>query len=236
MKGAFCMSRKPKIPFEIKIEIVKECLAGHLSISEAARQYGVAKSSVRAWLSRAKSEGFSALKTETINRVYPPELKTQAVTAYLSGNFNQQQVCEMFKIKSSRQLRSWIKVYNSGKGFINKMSGGSRMKSTRKTTKEERIQIARECLETGSNYGKIAKKYDASYQQVRNWTLKYKELGAAGLEDRRGKKKYEQDPRTELEKAQIEIAQLKYQLHISEMENHLLKKLAELERSDALDK
>ena len=53
--------------------------------------------------------------------------------------------------------------------------------------------------------------------------MKYKELGEARLEDCRGKRKYEQEPRTELEQAQIEIAQLKHQLRMAEMENHLLK-------------
>ena len=62
------------------------------------------------------------------------------------------------------------------------------------------------------------------------------DFGKAGLEDRRGKRKYEQAPRTELEKAQIEIVQLKHQLQMAQWENRLLKKLAEIERSDALDK
>lgn len=55
------------------------------------------------------------------------------------------------------------------------------MKSTHKTTKEERIQIDRECLESGNNYGEIAKKYGVSYQQARTWTLKYKERGRGRL-------------------------------------------------------
>ena len=110
------------------------------------------------------------------------------------------------------------------------------MKSTHKTTKEERIQIDRECLESGNNYGEIAKKYGVSYQQARTWTLKYKELGEVGLEDRRGKRKYEQEPRTEPEQAQIRIAQLEHQLRMAEMENHLVKKLREIESRESLDK
>lgn len=110
------------------------------------------------------------------------------------------------------------------------------MKSTHKATKEERIQIAKECLASGNNYGEIAKKYGVSYQQARTWTLKYRELGEAGLEDRRGKRKYEQEPRTELEQAQIRIAQLEHKLHMAEMENHLLKKLEEIERRETLGK
>ena len=107
------------------------------------------------------------------------------------------------------------------------------MKSKHKTTKEERIRIAGECLASGNNYGEIAKKYGVSYQQARTWTLKYKELGEAGLDDRRGRRRYDQEPRTELERAQIEIAQLKHKLRITEMENHLLKKLKEIEGREA---
>lgn len=110
------------------------------------------------------------------------------------------------------------------------------MKQARSTTQEERLQIVRECLESGKNYGEMALKYNVSYQQVRTWTQKFEELGEAGLEDRRGKRKKDQVPRTELEAAQIEIERLKHQLYLSEMENRLLKKLDEIVRRDASDK
>ena len=79
------------------------------------------------------------------------------------------------------------------------------MRKARSTTQEERIQIARECLASGKNYGAIALKHNVSYQQARTWTLRFEEIGEAGLEDRRGKRKRNQVPRTELEAAQIEI-------------------------------
>ena len=71
---------------------------------------------------------------------------------------------------------------------------------------------------------------EVSRSQARTWTLKYRETGESGLEDRRGKRKHEQEPRSELEQMQIRIAQLEHQLYIAEMENHLLKKLKEVER------
>ena len=97
------------------------------------------------------------------------------------------------------------------------------MKSTHKVTQEERIQVAKECLESGNNYGEVAKKYGINYQRARTWKLKYRETGESGLEDRRGKRKHEQEPRSELEQMQIRIAQLEHQLYIAEMENHRLK-------------
>ena len=110
------------------------------------------------------------------------------------------------------------------------------MKQERETTLEERIQIAKECIDCGKNYGKMALKYRVSYQQVRTWTLRFEAMGEPGLEDRRGKRRKDQTPRTELEQAQIEIEQLKHKLYLAEMERDLLKKLDEVERRNASQK
>lgn len=110
------------------------------------------------------------------------------------------------------------------------------MKQGRETTQEERIAIVKDCLENGSNYGETAIKYNVSYQQVYTWVKKFRKLGEAGLEDRRGKRVAEQEPRTELEAARIEIEQLKHKLYLAEMERDLLKKLDELEMRDAFGK
>ena len=56
------------------------------------------------------------------------------------------------------------------------------------------------------------------------------------MEGRRGRRKKDQAPGTELEKAQIEIEQLKHKLYLAEMERDLLKKLDEIERRDAFRK
>ena len=110
------------------------------------------------------------------------------------------------------------------------------MKQGRQTTLEERIQIVKDCLVNEKNYGTTAKKYQVSYQQVRSWILRFETVGEKGLEDRRGRRKKDQTPRTALEQAQIEIDQLKHQLYLAEMERDLLKKLDELERGDAYRK
>ena len=224
-----------KISAAIKQKAVMEIESGRLSQSEVARRLCVDGETVRSWLTAYRSEGNAGLECGSKNRIYSVQTKQQAVETYLTGQYSLQKICEIFKIRDKRQLRDWLKVYNSGREF-KRMSGGSRMKSTHKATKEERILIAKECLASGNNYGEIAKKYGVSYQQARTWTLKYKDLGEAGLEDRRGKRKYEQEPRTELEQAQIRIAQLEHQLRMAEMENHLLKKLKEIERRETLGK
>ena len=110
------------------------------------------------------------------------------------------------------------------------------MKQGRDTTQAERIEIAKACLANGKNYGEVALKYQVSYQQARSWTKRFEELGETGLEDRRGKRKKDQEPRTEVEKMQIEIEQLKHKLYLAELERDLLKKLDEIERRDAYRK
>lgn len=62
------------------------------------------------------------------------------------------------------------------------------MKKAKNTTLDERLKIVTDCLANDKNYGAMALKYDCSYQQVRNWVIRYEKMGQAGLEDRRGHK------------------------------------------------
>ena len=229
------MPRKMKVSPEEKIRIVRQCLSGAIGVCDAARQLGVNHGTVCRWVARYEAEGIEGFLDPARNRTYSPALKEKAVLDYLSGAGSLLDICKKYKIKSDKQLRKWIMVYNAH-GDLNSVKfsgGGSYMNQGRDTTLEERIQIAKECYASGKNYGEMALKYNVSYQQVRTWTLQYEELGEAGLEDRRGKRKKDQEPRTELEKAQIEIERLKHELHKAEMERDLLKKLGEVVRRDA---
>ena len=229
------MSGKNKLNAEEKVQIAQDCIEGRISQAEAARRVGVDESSIRAWIAKYKSEGSYGLWQTEKNRVYSEELKLQAVMEYLGGKGSLREICKKYRIRTKTQLRAWIKVYNSGRDF-KRMSGGSRMKNTRKTSQEERAQIARECIENGSNYGEIAIKYQVSYQNVYSWVKKYKELGEAGLEDRRGQRTAQQEPRTEAEELRVRIAQLEHELYITQVERDLLKKLEEIERREAYRK
>ena len=230
------MPYKTKVCTEEKVRIIQDCIAGKFSIGEAAREAGVDKKSVRRWIARYNAEGKLGFMATGKNRIYNEETKQAAVEEYLSGCGSAQEICKKHKIRSERQLWDWIQVYNSGRGFKHKTSGGSRMKNTRKTTQEERVQIAKECIENGNNYGEIAIKYQVSYQNVYNWVKKYRELGDVGLEDRRGQRIAQQEPRTEEEKLRVRVAQLEHELYLTKMERDLLKKLEEIERREAYRK
>ena len=232
------MPHKQKATAEEKTRVTQKCLSGRMTRSEAAALLQVDITTISDWIDQYESEGPSAFLSRERNRVYTAELKTRAVISYLNGEGSLRDICRKYAIHNKYQLRDWIRVYNAHGEFNSRKhsGGGSYMSTSRNTTQEERLQIVKESLASGRNYGEVAQKYNVSYQQVRNWTLRYEKMGEAGLEDRRGRRKKDQKPRTELEKAQIEIEKLKHQLYMAEMERDLLKKLQELERRDRLGK
>jgi len=238
MKGVFFMSIT-KVSAKERLKAAKACIEGRKTVNDIVKKYGVERSTVYWWINQYRSEGADAFfDNREGNRRYSDELKEQAVNDYLNGKGSQSSICIKYKIRSKHQLRDWIKIYNSNGnlGRVKQSGGGSYMKKGRKTTQEERIRIAKECLECGKNYGEIALRYSVSYQQVRTWTQRYEKFGESWLEDRRGQRKRKQAPRTELEAAQIEIEQLKHKLYMAEMERDLLKKLEEMERRNAFHK
>ena len=224
---------RERVTIEERVMAAKDCTEGHLSQAEAARRLDVDKSTVREWVQRYQASGVSAFQKQEHNAAYPEELKRKAVEEYLSGAGSLRKIAAKYGLRSKKQLRDWIKRYNSGKDFGRKMSGGSHMKQRRETTQEERAAIVKDCLENGCNYGETAIKHNVSYQQVYTWVKKFKEQGEAGLEDRRGKRVPAQTARTPEEEMRIRIAQLEHENYMLRMERDLLKKLDELERRDA---
>ena len=230
------MDKREKHSPEEKIAAVKSWMNNEIGIKEIARRFKTTDGRINEWISQYKENGVSAFIHQKNNNTYSEETKIRAVEDYLDGNGTLIEIAAKYGLRSATQLRQWIKVYNSGRGFRKGMSGGSRMKEARPTTVDERIRIAKDCIANGGNYGETALKFNVSYQQVYQWVKKFKEKGDAGLEDRRGKRLKDQIPRTREEELEIEIAKLKHELYMTQMERDLLKKLDEIERREAYRK
>jgi transposase-like protein len=228
--------RKRKLTVDHILKIIGEHFEEGKSSRTIAAKYGISHATVEEWLVQYKANGITAFIRDGRNKTYSTELKLQAVGDYLNGAGSYKALSAKYGLRSTMQLREWVKVYNSGRGFRQKMSGGSRMKEARPTTAEERIQIAKDCIANGGNYGETALKFNVSYQQVYQWVKKFKEKGDAGLEDRRGKRLKDQTPRTREEELEIEIAKLRHELYMTRMERDVLKKLDEIVRRDAYRK
>lgn len=227
------MSRKSKIDPAEKVKIIERVLADEISTTEAARLTGVDESSIRSWRNLYLSDGPTALMVQPNNKAYSQELKLQAVHEYLDGKSSQADIVKKYHLRSSRQLRDWIKVYTTHGEIKSRTSGGgSYMRKARSTTPEERLAIVQDCLANDKNYGAMALKYQCSYQQVRNWVKRYEEMGSAGLEDRRGHRVGTMPSRTPEEEMRDRIAELERRNRDLQMENDLLKKVRELEMKD----
>lgn len=233
--GSFSMPQKVKLNYEERLELINDYLEGKIGYREAQKRY----CKFQFILEQYRHNGEEGLRlTLEKNKVYSGETKLSAVTEYLAGTLSIRSICAKYKISSESMLLRWIKVYNEHGSFNHRKSsgGGSYMKETRKTSYEERIQIAKECIETGNNYGEIALKHNISYQQARTWAKRYAELGEAGLEDRRGKRTASQQARTVEEELRIKLAQLEHENYMLRVERDLLKKLDEIERGNAFRK
>lgn len=224
------MGRKAKFSFETKIDIVQRCLDGKTTVQHEANLLRISHNRVYEWIALYQVLGTDGLITTSKNTVYSEDIKRNAVLDYLSGKGSYATICKKYKIRSSSQLRNWISLYNGHKELKGSATGGtSLMTKGRKTTFEERIEIVQHCIAHDHNYGETAEKYQVSYQQARNYTVKYEEGGVDALQDNRGKRKNPNEL-SELERLRAEVKILRAEKERAEMEVSFLKKLEEIER------
>ena len=103
------MSKRKKIHVEEKIRIARACSSGEISISAAAAQIGVDHHTVSDWVRKYQTEGIEEFLPRNTNKRYDPALKEGAVKDYLSGKGSIREICKIYKIRSTHQLRSWIR-------------------------------------------------------------------------------------------------------------------------------
>lgn len=220
---------KMKVSVEDKIYAVNLYLDGKESQSRIADMFGVRLASVQQWIRNYESMGADSFSLKS-NKKYPKELKEQAVLDYLMGRGSQNDICKKYGIRSRSKLQSWIKKYNGHEELKVSGTGGTvTMTKGRKTTFEDRVEIASYCISHNHNYAEAAEQFLVSYQQARNYTVKYEKDGLNALHDNRGKRKTE-DSLTEIEKLRAELKLEKAKRQKAEMEASFLKKLDEIER------
>ena len=142
------MGRKGvRVSKEEKLMIVEQICSGQMSVIEGSRQLRIVESKVRYMTKLYCKHGPLAFVDSGKNNVYSAETKLHAVLSYLQGEGSLDEVASNYGLRSIEPLRKWIKMYNDGELFLQrKMSGGSRMTTSRPTTKEERIKIVMECI------------------------------------------------------------------------------------------
>ena len=210
---------------------IQEYLNGKGSYKTIAKANGIGVSTLRDWIYAYREQGEKFLYEKKGNNHYTKEFKIKCVEAVIDGEGSINQIVAKYNISSTGVLRDWILKYNSNQEIrdYDPKREVYMAEARRKTTIEERKEITEYCIEHDHNYKDTAKKFDVSYSQVYSWVRKYEADGEAGLADRRGHHKTD-DEVDELERLRRENKRLKRQLEEQDMLVQLLKKVKEFER------
>ena len=217
-----------------KIRICEDYLSGKRSASDLCLTHGLSKGKPPGtfwrWISQYQQSGPAAFIKTSGNRSYSKDLKEKAVKEYLEGKGSLLDICARFNISTEGTLSDWIKCYNANMELKDYEPNREvyMAEARRKTTLEERKEIVAYCISHNNDYKSTASKFGVSYSQVYSWVKKYRENGEAGLMDKRGHHKSD-DEVDELERLRRENKRLKQQLKERDMLCELLKKVKELE-------
>lgn len=225
------MGRKSKLTWQERLAAVTAYLNGEGSYKSIAAEYGIGKSALIRYVAHYRAYGADGIRPLATNTHYSPELKRQAVEAYLHSESSLNEICVKFNISGDSVLLNWIKQYNGHNDSRSHSSHRSEINMTkaRTTTLEERIEIVAYCLEHGKDYSATITKYGISYQQIYSWVRKYEAKGVDGLVDRRGKAKPESEL-TEVDRLKARIRILEAENRRMQLEADIRKKLKEIER------
>jgi len=224
------MAFKHKFSYEEKVRILSEYLNGTYGFREICKRYSLNNGTLKNWKRLYETFGWSGLKTGSHGSHYSRETKEAAVRDYLTHSLTVPEILKKYKIRSGTQLKRWVLKYNGHEKLKASGTGGTAiMTEGRKTTFEERIEIVQYCIAHDRNYAETAEKYKISYQQARNYTVKYETGGVEALKDNRGKRKALEEM-SELERLRAENKILRAEKERAEMEISFLKKLEKIER------
>lgn len=209
-----------------------------LSIEELRERFGLMLHSTTFYqkVLRYEERGISGIQPSVKNNHYSKEIKKQVVLEHLEDGVPIKQLARKYNIPAHETVRKWIIKYTGGEEIQNysPIPEVYTMKS-RKTTREQKVEVVKDCLANGMSYKDTAEKYQVSYNNVYSWVQRYKKHGPQGLVDGRGRGKSE-TIQTDEEKLRTEIAALKARNEYLETENTALKKLEETERELMLSK
>lgn len=221
---------KRKHTTEWILERIEEYLTGKGSYREIASANGISDKILKDWVHKYKEQGAEAFIPVQGNKRYSKEFKIACVEAVIRGKGSVDDIVAKYNISGRHVLQSWIKLYNANMELkdYNPKREVYMAESRRKTTLEERKEIVEYCISHGMDYKNTAAFYDVSYSQVYTWVKKYTANGEAGLADRRGHHKSDEEV-DELERLRRENLRLKRQLEERDMQVELLKKVKEFE-------
>ena len=166
------MSRKSKFSYEDKLKICKQHIDNHISEATLSRKYNINRSTLQKWINLYKTHGKNIFEERNRNRAYSLEFKMKIIEEIIQGkpiNY----ISLKYNISNS-VVSNWYIQYNKGK-LKEYLPAGEiyNMADNKKYTKEEKLAIAKECIELGKDYKTICSKYKIKYSRLYNWVKNY---------------------------------------------------------------
>lgn len=170
------MGRKKKFSSDVMVYACEQHLTVGRPYLSIANELGIHQTTVRKWVYVYREHGSKAFANKGKNNSYSKEFKERVIGEYFKNN-SAMYLSGKYNIPSS-VIESWIRRYNKGEEITdyNPKPEVYRMK-TRRTTKEEKLEIVLYCLDNNKNYKLAAEKYGINYQSVRSWVIRYLEVG-----------------------------------------------------------
>jgi len=220
---------------EEKLAIIMGLSTTELTKTAYLRLHGVDQQGVKRWKDIYKKDGLKGLEERNNWTHYSKKTKQQAIAAYLNNEGSLIDISNRFGLRSTTQLRDWIKKFQYNGGTNKSLAATPSRKQvrnmSRKTTFEERIEIVEYVTAGKHSYNQTSEHFKVSYQQVRSWVLKSKGNGYVALKDGRGRTKPVKEM-TEVERLQLENRQLKAKLKEQEVLDLFAKKFRELQNKE----
>jgi transposase-like protein len=171
------MSKRSLYSPEEKYHVISEVIDGRCSVNSIAKKHSLSWEAINDWIRKYNDGGLEELKESKTWKRYDHALKQEAVLAVINKKMSVWEATMFFQISSTSVLRKWISRYTTGETLKSTSKGSvpKTMKKGRKTTYQERIEIAQYTIANELNYAQAIEKYDVSYQQVYSWVKKYQQ-------------------------------------------------------------
>lgn len=168
------MERKVKYNYEFRLRCVEEVLIDHHSVNSVAIANGIAKSSLKHWISFYQEYGNSGLLPKG-NRNYSPDFKVKVIQSIEKEFLSLSEACLKFNIPSMSVITRWQRKYSKESilGLENKPKGRPKSmkfkraakKSSKPLTREEELLLEIESLKCENE---LLKKFNALIQSKKS--------------------------------------------------------------------
>ena len=100
---------------ELKLKVVKYCLTGNKSVSEAIDYFGITRSVIRRWILDYHLRGIEGLRSKDCNKRYDPAFKLNAINMLLKEGLSVEELGRRLNISQGMSIRRWLHSYKTGK-------------------------------------------------------------------------------------------------------------------------